>query len=56
MIVTAVPGPTLLPFGVLVIIGAEGAEFITEKGISLQSEYAPNESLALTFTVYEPAA
>jgi len=41
VILTGVLGGTLLPFGVLVIIGVLGAELATVKLISVQSEYAP---------------
>ena len=41
VMVTGVFGGTLLPFGVLVIIGVLGAELATVKLISVQSEYAP---------------
>ncbi len=54
VIVTLVPGATLFPLGVLVIIGVVGAEFAIVKLFSAQEEYAPAISLARTRTVCVP--
>ena len=54
--VTAVPGGTLLPLGVLVMTGAVGAEFVIVNVLDTHSEYSPVASLARTRMVWVPTA